>query len=227
MYLSTWKGGGCPAAPFPCSLRRPAKRIICAGAAPARTAGSGSGVRTVLRRGCVTLSFAAQGTPCSGDEQSPGRGNRAFRSGSNRKSENWTVVRLGSRRSAPTLRSVRACAPGERTRGQQDQVTDGQRRRRDGGEHERPERSSAQKPAGAQHLHATAREHYTFGTRPIVAAVHRALPATYGTPGRTGSVSAECPSQGSGFPCAILAGRASRASGSPRAPLSRPPSHPP
>src|SRR5688500_18677671 len=59
-------------------------------------------------------------------------------------------------------------------------------------------------PAGAR------RFHYTFRTRPIVAAVHRAPPATYGTPGRTGSVSAERPSQGSGIPCAILAGRALR-----------------
>jgi hypothetical protein len=78
MYLSKWKGGGYPAAPFPCSprLTREAESSV-AGAAPARTAGSGSGVRTVLRRGCVTLSFAAQGTPCSRDEQSPGRGNCA------------------------------------------------------------------------------------------------------------------------------------------------------
>jgi hypothetical protein len=51
--------------------------------------------------------------------------------------------------------------------------------------------------------------HYTLPTRPIVAAVHHAPPATYGTPGRAGSVSAERPSQGSGIPCAILAGRAS------------------
>jgi hypothetical protein len=52
--------------------------------------------------------------------------------------------------------------------------------------------------------------HYNPRTRPIVVAVQSAPPATYGTPGRTGSVSAERPSQGSGIPCAILMGRAMR-----------------
>jgi hypothetical protein len=50
-----------------------------------------------------------------GAKQSPGRGNRVF-ARSNRKRENWTLVRLGRRPNAPTLLSVTACAPGERTK---------------------------------------------------------------------------------------------------------------
>src|SRR3954468_212600 len=49
---------------------------------------------------------------------------------------------------------------------------------------------------------------YTAATRPIAAAVQPlGPPATYGHRPRTGSVSAESPAQGSGPPCAILAGR--------------------
>jgi hypothetical protein len=45
-------------------------------------------------------------------------------------------------------------------------------------------------------------------TRPIVAAVHLRPSRHIREPGRTGSVSAERPAQGSVYPCAILMGRA-------------------
>ena len=53
-------------------------------------------------------------------------------------------------------------------------------------------------------------------TRPIVAAVHRAPPATYGTPARTGSVSAECPSEGYAPLCYLGWSRLSSESRAPR-----------
>ena len=163
----------------------------------------------------LNSSSPRQGTQWSGPRQSPGRGNCDFAPVQTKNRAIGRLFELGSRSNPPRFalgHSLRSGGTDTRTAATGQGRPAAQARRR--GIRDRFGRSPAGSRRALSILRRTCaarREHYTLRTRPIVAAVHSALPATYGTPGRTGSVRAERPSQGSGFPCAILAGRASRA----------------
>jgi hypothetical protein len=169
----------------------------------------------LLRRGCSTSPPPGQGTQRSGPRQSPGRGNRGFASSQTKKAAigrlfDLEVARtpLGCFRSQLALRGNGN--EDSRTRSRKASCAGTTEGTRDSGSGARRQEAGGRSAFGAA-LAQRGESTTLSAPRPIVAAVHSAPPATYGTPGRTGSVRVERPSQGSGLPCAILACRASRA----------------